>query len=112
MDEAVLNLLAPPSDPAYVKLELAIEFADPNNHYVGLSPAAVESRNESFAEELQPQMPRIRDAINSVVGATAVDEVSTPGGREDLKEDLVDELNDVLSEERVTGIYFVTFITQ
>lgn len=112
MEELVLNLRAPASDPAYVKIELAIEFADPNNHYVGLAPADVQSRNESFAGDLQPQMPRIRDAITAVVGDATPEEVSTPEGRNELKDELVSALNDRIDEERVTDVYFVTFITQ
>jgi len=112
MPETVLNLLAPPVSPAYVKVQLAIEFADPTHAYVGLTPEAAAKKNEELAHELEPDIHRIRDVVNAVIGGSTVDSVSTPAGREELKAALVAALNERMHEPHVESVYFLTFITQ
>ena len=108
----VYNLKAPAASPAYAKVVLALEFEDPHHAYVGLKPTAVEAKNALFAEELRPEMYRVSDAITRVMGSRGPDEVSTSEGREQLKSDLRTAINDVLHEEKVAAVYFVTFVTQ
>lgn len=112
LPESVLNLLAPPTAPAYVKVQLAIEFADPEHTYVGLSPQGVARKNEELALELEPDMHRIKDVVNGVIGGATVEAVSTPEGREELKAGLIAALNDHMHESHVENVFFLTFITQ
>jgi len=112
LEERVLNLNAPPAAPRYVKLSAALEFEDPNREWLGLEGEALASRNRAFAEELKPEVHRIWDVITAVVGSKTIDQVATPEGRDQLKVDLVNALNDQLHSRKVADIYFVTFITQ
>lgn len=112
LPEVVLNLQAPAAKPTYVKVQLAIEFEDPDHKYVGLSPEAVAVKNESLAAELEPDLHRIKDVINAVVGAKTATDVSTPEGRDHLKDALVTALNDRIHEPHVEEVFFLTFIVQ
>jgi len=112
LEERVLNLKAPSTAPNYVKAMIALEFADPDHKWMGLSGAGLEAKNKAYADELKPEMHRIWDTITSVVGAKSVDQVSSQEGREKLKEELVVAINNDLHKEKVESVFFVTFITQ
>ena len=76
------------------------------------SPDAVLSKNEKLTHELEPDMHKIRDAVIRVIGSKSLEEVSTPEGREVLKTELRDAINQEVHHKRAENVYFVTFITQ
>lgn len=110
--ERVLNLKAPPTAPHYVKAVIALEFEDPTHSWVELKGETLAKKNEEFAKELEPELHRIWDVVTSVIGSKGIDEVSTSEGREALKEELKEALNQVLHEYKVERVYFDTFVTQ
>ncbi|MFN0146810.1 MAG: flagellar basal body-associated protein FliL [Dehalococcoidia bacterium] len=110
--ERVFNLKAPPSAPNYVKVAVALEFADPEHKYLKLKGHAIVVANEHFTEELEPDMPKILDILTSLIGGRTVEEVASTEGREKLKDDLVVALNKEFKHEKVENVYFATFITQ
>ncbi len=112
LEERVLNLKAPASSPNYVKASIALEFEDPKHKYINLKGHAIALADEKFTEEMHSEMPKIWDIITLVVGSKPVDEIATTAGREALKEDLIEALNEELHHEKVEKIFFVTFITQ
>jgi flagellar basal body-associated protein FliL len=112
LPEVVLNLLAPPNAPAYVKVQLALEFEDPDHAYVGLGAEAVAHKNEELTVEMEPELHRIKDIVNTVIGARTVDQVATPAGREELKAALHEALGEALHGHHIENVFFVTFITQ
>jgi len=108
----ILNLKAPASAPNYVKAIIALEFESEDPPWVGAKGPALEAKNAHFAEELQPEMHKILDAVATVVGSKSADEVSTTEGREQLKAELIEAINQHLPGHKVEHIYFETFITQ
>lgn len=112
LPEAVLNLKSPLETPNYVKLVLALEFADPDLHFVGLEGEALIEENELFSEELYPTTHRIWDVITSVIGAHTIEEVSDSELRDELKDELIDAINREIHNQEVENVYFVTFVTQ
>jgi flagellar FliL protein len=108
----VFNLKAPSSSPAYAKVVMALEFDDPQHLFLGLKGTALDAKDATFTAELQPQMYRVMDAITRVIGSKSPDDVSTTEGRDQLKGDLVTAINTQLHDQKVSGVYFVTFITQ
>ncbi len=111
-DGLILNLKAPASSPNYVKAIIALEFNDPGHKYVGAAGAGLAAKNAAFTEELQPEMHKVLDAVTAIFGSKTVDEVSTTGGRDKLKTELIDAINAQLHTEKVEAVYFETFITQ
>lgn len=112
LEERVLNLKAPATAPNYVKAEIALEFTDPDHKWIGLKGHGIVAKNEVFAEEMEPDLPKIWDVVTAVIGSKSVDQVSTSDGREKLKEELIAAINKEIHHEQVQNIYFVTFITQ
>jgi flagellar basal body-associated protein FliL len=112
LEERVLNLKSDVEAPNYVKLILALEFEDPELHFMGLSGESLVKGNEVFAEEMSPSTPRIWDVVTFVIGGRTLEEVSDVEMREDLKEELIEAINEQLHEEQVENVYFVAFVTQ
>ncbi len=112
LEERVLNLKAPASSPNYVKTSIALEFADPDHKYIKLKGDAITAADLLYDADLKPELHRIWDVITSVVGANTADQVSTPEGRDKLKEQLIAELNKELKQRKVENIFFVSFVTQ
>ena len=57
-------------------------------------------------------VPRIRDAILSVLTVCKADELLTPEGKAKLKKNLIDALNKSVPEIGVREIYFTEFLVQ
>ena len=112
LEERVLNLKAPATSPHYVKVQIALEFADPEHKWLGLAGEALVHKNEEFTIEMEGELHRVWDVIATVVGDKAPEDVSDSEGRDLLKEELRDAINHELHEQQVEGVYFVTFITQ
>jgi flagellar FliL protein len=91
---------------------IALEFEDPDHKWIGLKGAALDAKNQAFTDELKPEMHRVWDTITSVFSGKTVDQVSTTEGKEQLKTQLIDAINNELPHEKVENVYFVTFITQ
>jgi flagellar basal body-associated protein FliL len=112
LEERVLNLKAPAIAPNYVKVQIALEFADPDHEWIGLEGHGLELANESYAEHMQPDIHRIWDAVTNVVGEKSIDQVATASGREELKTELREAINHELHHQQVENVFFVTFVTQ
>ncbi len=112
LEERVLNLKAPASSPNYVKLVLALQFTDPKHTYMGLKGEALTAKNLAFTGEIKPELPRVWDAVTSILAAKTVEQVSAAEGREELKAQIVAAINKDLHDLQVDAVYFVTFITQ
>lgn len=64
--------------------------------------------------ELKAKEPQIRDAVIRVLSSKKAEDVLTPEGKESLKEELVEALNEAVAfdEPPVTNVYFTEFIVQ
>lgn len=111
-DGIILNLKAPSTAPNYVKAIIALEFEVPEKPWVGVSGAALEAKNAEFAHHLQPEMHKILDAVATVFGSRTAEQISSVEGKEELKEALIEAINEHLHEEKVETIYFETLIVQ
>lgn len=111
-DGLILNLKAPASSPAYAKVIMALEFSDPDKKYVGVKESALATKNAAYAHELEPEMHKILDSVTSVFGSKSPDDVASTDGRNHLKDELIEAINEHLHGKQVIAIYFETFITQ
>lgn len=112
LEERVLNLKAPATAPNYVKLVLALQFTDPKHSYLGLKGEALTAKNLAFTGEIKPELPRVWDAVTTILASKTVEQVSAAEGRDQLKAQIVAAINKDLHELQVDTVYFVTFITQ
>jgi flagellar protein FliL len=114
-DRAVDNSAAP---KYIVRLEgFTVNLADPEDtHFLratidlGVDHLPENSDTQKPAQSLP--VPRIRDAILSVLTLCKADELLTPEGKVKLKKNLIEALNKSVPELGVREIYFTEFLVQ
>lgn len=63
-------------------------------------------------EELDKRMPEIRDVINKTLWSKTAEEISTPEGKENLKEEILENINALLKKGKLQGLYFWHVLVQ
>lgn len=63
-------------------------------------------------DKQSPSMGKLRDTILTVLGTRTVDELLTPQGKEKLKADMLQAINDRVPEIKCQEIYFTEFLVQ
>jgi len=72
----------------------------------------LEANNELAVEEITQRMPQIRDAILLLVGNKTFSELADLQGKLQLRSELRERLNKILTGGRVQKIYFTEFVVQ
>lgn len=63
-------------------------------------------------EQAKEHIAPMRDAILTVLSAKSLKELAKPEGREALKEELKQKINEATGDESVVKVYFTAFATQ
>ena len=72
----------------------------------------LETGNAKVLEELEQKDIVVRDKILQLLSLRTVPELSDIALREEIKEQLLTEVNSVLEEDRVTRLYFTQYVLQ
>jgi flagellar FliL protein len=80
---------------SFLKTTIQLEFAEPE------LPPTIES-----------DVPKVRDAVIRVLSGKTSAEILTAEGKERLREELRDSINETLGAEDVTQVFFTEFIIQ
>ena len=94
MDQFVVNLLSE-NGSRYLKTTIDIEMD-----------------KQELSAELDKKKAIIRDIIIRVLSSKTFEEISTVKGKERLKEEIVDKLNQILSDGEINNIFFTDFVIQ
>jgi flagellar FliL protein len=94
LDPFIANL-ADPSGKRYLKATFEIEVSPP-----------------PVAEEMKKKTSQIRDSILLVLTSKSYDDIRTTAGKGALREELVAELNRILTSGKARQIFFKEFIVQ
>ncbi len=94
MDKFIVNLYTEGSD-RYIKTAINFELG-----------------SEELSAELDLKKPLIRDIVIKTLSAKTYEEISTIRGKENLKDDIVMQVNQVLSDGQVNNIFFTDFVIQ
>jgi flagellar FliL protein len=71
-----------------------------------------ELAGEELAMELDTKKPLIRDIIIKSLSAKTYEEVSTMKGKENLKDEIVLNVNEVISDGQINNLFFTDFVIQ
>jgi len=96
LDEFLVNLTDAGSDH-FLKVTVALEFTKASG-----------KSGESFKEDA----PRVRDAVLAVLTNKSRADVSTDLGREKMKAEIKDSVNEALGDKEVLNVYYVNLVTQ
>ena len=72
----------------------------------------IEVDGEAASMELTSRMPQIKDAILLLVGNKSFNELSDLQGKIQLRAELINKLNSILTKGKVKRIYFTDFVVQ
>ncbi|HLH25554.1 MAG TPA: flagellar basal body-associated FliL family protein [Chloroflexota bacterium] len=109
--ERVVNL-ADPGAMRYLKTTVVIELA--SSAKKGPAPKGEEYKKaqDELAKELKGKAAIVDDTINTLLGSKTSAELTRPDGREHLKDELKERLQEPLDEYKILAIYFTDFIIQ
>lgn len=94
MDQFIVNLLSD-SGSRFLKTRIDLELS-----------------TESLMPEIEKKKPLIRDIIIRTLSSKTFEEVSTMKGKDRLKDEIVDRINEVLADGHLKNIYFTDFVVQ
>lgn len=115
--ERVVNLAAPPGERHYARIELALEFAPPKGakkHGAGQG-GGHGSQEPALDPALAPVAARkaqIDDMLLRVISAKTVDQMTSPDGKEALKQEILAALEEIIHEPTPVGVYIVRLVVQ
>ncbi|MBM4333028.1 MAG: flagellar basal body protein FliL [Deltaproteobacteria bacterium] len=94
MDSMIVNL-ADPGQSRYLKIKLDIE-----------------SSEKKANEEFEKRLPQLRDALLKVLGGKQRKEIIDSEGKERLRGEIKDRLNQLLNNMKIKEVYFTEFLMQ
>lgn len=68
--------------------------------------------SEHDAKEVEEHKAQLRDLVISMISGLELEELISPEGREELKEELLSRIHDEIHLEKVGGVYFTEFVIQ
>ena len=95
LDQFIINLLGSAGGKRYLKTSIALE----------LSIAEMQV-------ELDNKRNVLRDTVITILSSKTFEEVQTAKGKQKLKEELMERLNEFLVDGRIMNIFFTEFVVQ
>lgn len=111
LGERVVNL-ADPGGFRYLKAEIVIELAVDGVDPERLKGEELKHEQELLAKEIEPLRPAIQDVLTMVLTAKTVADVSTPEGKQALKQELADRLQPLFPHHEIKAVYLAQFVIQ
>jgi len=90
--------------------EFLVNLAD-SGHYLKVT-IALGLKEGVAGSVVEEELAPIRDAIVSVLSAQELEEITGEAGKNKLKKELVEKINEALEKEEVVKVYFMSFATQ
>lgn len=90
----VVNL-SDPTGKRYLKVKIGVEVA---------SPEAV--------AKVEKAVPKLRDMVIMMLTSLTFEEVMTPEGKVQIRDELLERINRIMRPERIKNIYFTEFVVQ
>jgi flagellar FliL protein len=72
----------------------------------------VEFLGDHVPAELDARLPQVRDLLLTLLTSKTFEEVRTPDGKQQLREEIINRVNQVLERDAVKAVYFTEFIVQ
>ncbi len=107
----VINL-SDPTGRKYLRVTVVLEFSPDNPEYFEMPDEEKEIYLTEFSDELNEKMPIINDCITTILSSKSFEDVYTVEGKDILRVQLIDSLNERLPEYQIIYAYFTEFVVQ
>jgi flagellar FliL protein len=98
--------------PMYPLDKFTVNLLSENGRRFLVAKVNLEEDSEELTAELDKKTPLIRDIIISILSSKTVEEITTPKGKEKLKEEIVNQINKYLEDGEIKRVYFTEFVIQ
>jgi flagellar FliL protein len=100
-----------PNSPAFYKMEpFLVNLADPGRLRYLKVTLHVETNQKG--EEFQKRLPQSRDSVLTLLSSKKSRDLMTSEGKNALREEIKEKMNQLLVETKVRNIYFTEFVIQ
>ncbi len=89
-----------------------VNLADKNARRYLKVKIALELSDEKLKDEIKERTPEIRDLVTLLLSSKTFADISTFDGKLALKTEIMNRLNAILINGRVTNVFFVDFVVQ
>lgn len=98
-------------DSSLFQLEPFITNIGDGRRFLKLS-ISIELSSPAMAERVKAKTGAIRDAVIMLITTKSPNDVSSPEGKQQLKDEILIKLNQILGKDCIKNIYFTDFVMQ
>lgn len=89
-----------------------VNLAEANaERYLKVNPV-FEVDSEDVVEEINQKLPEIKDILITIFSSKSLDDVMPLAGKDRIKQEIIDKVNEVLTKGKIVGVYFSDFVIQ
>lgn len=111
-EQAMLEKQAKEVGPMVNIDSFIVNILDENESRYLKAAITLEVDGEAASLELAQRMPQVKDAILLLIGNKTFDELSDLQGKIQLRAELINKINSLLTNGKVKQIYFTDFVVQ
>jgi flagellar FliL protein len=112
INPAQASSLEQPLGPIFSLATFIVNLADKGgNRYLRVT-MDFELGNSELETELNKRLPQVRDSILMILPSKRFDDISSMEGKIALRDEILEKLNSLLTQGKITNIYFKEFVVQ
>jgi flagellar FliL protein len=101
-----------PIGPIFDLATFIVNLADKGgNRYLRVT-MDLELQNDELKNELGKRLPQVRDSILMILPSKRFEDISSAEGKTALRDEILEKINGILTQGKVTNIYFKEFVVQ
>ncbi|KJS87510.1 MAG: hypothetical protein JM58_04005 [Peptococcaceae bacterium BICA1-8] len=98
--------------PLYNSPEFTVNIANSGGRRFLMTQFSLEVENKKVLKELNNKLPVFKDKVIIVLSDQTVEDLDSLEGKEEVKKQLMDNINIILTEGKVKNIFFNKFVYQ
>ena len=107
----VINL-ADPGGRRYLKVGIVLEFAPHDTAWYSMANEQRAELQALFETEMGSKQPVIEDLVISIISSKSFEQVYTLEGKEGLRQEIINRINQLLPTQLVMYVYFNEYVVQ
>ncbi len=107
----IINL-SEPGGRKYIRVNIVLEFAPNDSEYYKMAEEEKIAYKTRFEEEISSKMPIINDCLITLISSKTFEDIYTTEGKENLRKEIIQVLNEKLPEYSVIYVYITEFVVQ
>ena len=112
MSTKIINL-SDPSGRKYIRLTVVLEFQpEAATEEVKSGEGAATDPNAAFKAKVEARMPLMDDVVITLLSTKSYEDLYTADGKELLRQEIQDAINERIPEFHVISVYFTEFVVQ